>query len=83
LNGAQKTIGFVLLIVGIVVLIVSVRGDAIGFGGFPGFAHKQMAGTSVGACGDYGSDPDTPKMKTLKYTAGRREVSFLPAADSG
>jgi len=45
----KRTIGLVLLIVGIVVLIVSVAPDAIGLGGSPGFGYKQIAGTAVGA----------------------------------
>ena len=45
----KRTIGLVLLIVGIVVLIISVAADAIGLGGSPGFGYNQMAGTAVGA----------------------------------
>lgn len=45
----KRTIGLVLLIVGIVVLIVSVAADAIGLGGSPGFGYKQIVGVAVGA----------------------------------
>lgn len=45
----KRTIGLVLLIVGIVVLIISVAADAIGLGGSTGFGYNQMAGTAVGA----------------------------------
>ncbi len=44
----KRTLGIVLLVVGIVVLIVSVAADAIGLGGSPGFGYKQAAGTVVG-----------------------------------
>lgn len=46
---AKRTIGLVLVIVGIVALIVSAAGDAIGLGGSPGFGYKQVVGTAVGA----------------------------------
>jgi hypothetical protein len=45
----KRTIGIVLLIVGIVVLIVSVAADAIGLGGSPGFGFRQIVGVAVGA----------------------------------
>ncbi len=44
----KRIVGIGLLVVGIIVLIVSVAADAIGFG-MPGFGPRQMAGTAVGA----------------------------------
>ena len=45
----KRTIGLVLLILGIVFLIVSVAADAIGIGHDPGFGNQQTAGTAAGA----------------------------------
>ena len=45
----KRTIGLVLLIVGIVFLIISVAADAIGLGNDPGFGYQQTAGTAAGA----------------------------------
>ncbi len=45
----KRTIGLILLIVGMVVLIISVAADAIGLGSDPGFGNQQTAGTALGA----------------------------------
>jgi hypothetical protein len=44
----QKTIGTILLIVGVILLIASLTADMIGIGGVPGFGYKQIVGTVVG-----------------------------------
>jgi hypothetical protein len=43
-----KTVGIVVLVVGIVVLLLSLAADPIGIGG-GGFGPRQIAGTVVGA----------------------------------
>lgn len=45
----KRTIGLVLLIVGIVVLVASGAADAIGLGNSPGFGYKQVVGIAAGA----------------------------------
>ena len=45
---SKKTIGFLLIILGVVVLVVSLAADVIGIGGMPGFGWKQILGTVVG-----------------------------------
>lgn len=45
----KRTIGLVLLIVGIAVLVVSGAADAIGLGNSPGFGYKQIVGAAAGA----------------------------------
>ncbi len=54
---SQKTLGYVLLVVGVVVLAVAVFADALGFGGAAGFGWKQivgsLAGVVVGAVGGW------------------------------
>jgi hypothetical protein len=45
----KRTIGLVLLIVGIAVLVVSGAADAIGLGNSPGFGYKQIVGVAAGA----------------------------------
>ena len=47
--GSKKTIGTVLLVVGIVVLLLSLGADPVGIGGSPGFGYYQIVGTIVGA----------------------------------
>jgi hypothetical protein len=47
--GGKKTVGLVVLVVGIVVLLLSLVADPIGIGGHPGFGAYQIAGTIVGA----------------------------------
>ncbi len=44
--GNKKTIGIVLLVVGIVLLLLSLAADMIG--GAPGFGTNQIAGTVIG-----------------------------------
>ena len=46
---SKRTLGLVLLIVGIVVVFVSVAADVIGLGPDVGFGYKQVAGTVGGA----------------------------------
>jgi len=45
---SKRTIGFLLIILGVVVLVVSLAADVIGIGGMPGFGWKQILGTVVG-----------------------------------
>ncbi len=47
--GGKKTIGIVLLVVGIVVLLLSLVADPIGIGVRPGFGSYQIVGAIVGA----------------------------------
>jgi len=47
--GAKKLIAIVLLVAGIVVLVLSLAADAMGFGGNPGFGSYQIVGAIVGA----------------------------------
>ena len=46
--GGKKTIGIVLLVVGIVILLVSLLAYPLGLGG-PAFGPKQISGTIAGA----------------------------------
>ena len=48
LLGGKKTVGLVVLVVGIVILILSLVANPIGIGG-PVFGPYQIAGTIVGA----------------------------------
>lgn len=45
----KRTLGGVLLAVGVVILIVSLLADAIGIGGSSTFGFKQIIGTATGA----------------------------------
>ena len=47
--GSKKTVGIVLLVVGIVILLASLVADPIGIGGSPSFGRDQIVGTIVGA----------------------------------
>lgn len=47
--GNKKTVGIVLLVVGIILLIVSLTADYIGIGGTPGIGYKQILGAIAGA----------------------------------
>jgi hypothetical protein len=47
--GGKKTVGIVLLVVGIVVLLLSLLADVVGLGGAPRFGSNQIAGVIVGA----------------------------------
>ena len=47
--GNQRTIGVVVLMVGVIVLVVSLLADPVGIGGSPKFGYLQIAGTVVGA----------------------------------
>ena len=44
---SRKTLGFILVAAGLIVLVVSASADALGIGGHAGFGFKQIAG-SVG-----------------------------------
>ena len=44
----KKTVGIVLLVVGIIVLALSLLADSIGIGGSSGFGYKQIVGAVVG-----------------------------------
>ncbi len=45
---SQRSIGFVLIGVGVLVLVVSGFADALGIGGVPGFGWKQILGSVAG-----------------------------------
>ena len=47
--GGTKTVGIVVLVVGIVVLLLSLVADPIGIGGHPGIGRNQMLGAAAGA----------------------------------
>ena len=47
--GGKKTVGIVLLVVGIVVLLLSVLADVIGIGDQKVFGYQQIAAAVVGA----------------------------------
>jgi hypothetical protein len=47
--GNNKTIGIVLLVLGIVLLLLSLAADMVGIGGAPGLGYKQIAGIIIGA----------------------------------
>jgi hypothetical protein len=47
--GSKKTVGVVLLVVGIIVLLVSVLADVIGIGNQTVFGYLQIAAAVVGA----------------------------------
>jgi hypothetical protein len=47
--GNKKTIGIVLLVVGVIVSLLFVAADAIGIGDHPGFGYQQVIGTVVAA----------------------------------
>jgi hypothetical protein len=45
---SKRTIGYVLIVLGVVVLVVSLAADVIGIGGNLGFGWKQQLGTAFG-----------------------------------
>jgi hypothetical protein len=45
---SKKTLGIVLVVVGVIVVIASLGADAFGFGGSPGLGWKQALGAVVG-----------------------------------
>jgi hypothetical protein len=47
--GGKKTVGIVLLVVGIVILVLALAADPIGIGGNPDFGRIQIISTIVGA----------------------------------
>lgn len=44
----KKALGFVLTVVGIIVLLLSLFADLIGIGGYPGIGIKQVVGIIIG-----------------------------------
>jgi hypothetical protein len=44
----KKTLGLILIVVGIVVLLLSLFADLIGIGGYPGIGYKQVVGIIFG-----------------------------------
>ena len=46
---SKRTVGIVLLLVGVVVLVLALAVDTIGMGGFSGFGRFQIVGAVVGA----------------------------------
>ena len=48
---SQRTIGIVLLIIGLVLAALSLTADMIGLGEGGGFGYKQIAGLMVGVAG--------------------------------
>jgi hypothetical protein len=44
----KKTWGFIFTVVGIIILLLSLFGDLIGIGGYPGLGYKQMIGMIIG-----------------------------------
>ncbi len=44
----KKTVGVILLVLGIIVLILSLSADLIGAGAAPGFGYRQIIGAVVG-----------------------------------
>lgn len=47
--GGKKTVGVVLLVVGIIILVLSLAADPLGIGGSPAFGRDQIIGAIVGA----------------------------------
>ncbi|MBE3067704.1 MAG: hypothetical protein IMZ73_09820 [Chloroflexi bacterium] len=45
---SKKTIGFLLIILGVVVLVVTLAADTLGIGNVPGFGWKQILGAVIG-----------------------------------
>jgi hypothetical protein len=46
---SNKTIGYALIILGVVVLVISLAADALGIGNVTGIGWKQILGAVVGA----------------------------------
>ena len=45
----QKKIGIVFLLIGIIIFILALSADFIGWGNYPGYGYKQISGFIVGA----------------------------------
>lgn len=45
---SKRTIGFVLIALGVVIVVVSLAADVIGIGNVLGFGWKQQLGTAIG-----------------------------------
>jgi hypothetical protein len=45
---SQKNLGYILIVVGVVILLVSVFADTLGIGSSASFGWKQIAGTVIG-----------------------------------
>ena len=46
---SRRTMGIVLIVVGVVLAVISLAADAIGIGSYPGLNWAQILGTVVGA----------------------------------
>ena len=44
----KKTWGSIFTVVGIIILLISLFGDLIGVGGYPGIGYKQIIGMIIG-----------------------------------
>jgi hypothetical protein len=45
---SKRTMGYLVIVLGAVVLIISLTADALGIGGAPGLGWKQLTGAAVG-----------------------------------
>ena len=45
---SKKTIGYIVIVLGIAVLVVSLSADALGIGSAPGIGWRQLTGAAVG-----------------------------------
>jgi len=44
----RKTLGLIIIIIGIIILLISLFADSLGIGGYPGIGTKQTIGIVVG-----------------------------------
>ena len=44
----KKTLGFIILVIGIIVFLIALLADTLGIGGFPGIGTKQTIGIIAG-----------------------------------
>ena len=45
---SKRTMGYLLIVLGAVVLVISLTADSLGIGGAPGIGWKQLTGAGVG-----------------------------------
>ena len=45
---SRRTIGYLAIVLGVLVLVISLAADALGIGGAPGIGWKQLTGAVVG-----------------------------------
>ena len=45
---SKRTMGYMVIVLGVVVLIISLAADSLGIGGAPGIGWKQLTGAGVG-----------------------------------